>query len=160
MKKMLFCITAALFTLFATVQPVKAQENPDLSSDPGVYVFTMDEGHQVQQYYDDSGNIVTITVDSSPSLTRSVASGERTISFTSSLENVSYKIYISGNSIISAYDGHYSVWGYTVSNAVLSIDSSTQASFLLYCSALVSSFIKSLQANISGDSIIVSFHRL
>jgi hypothetical protein len=120
----------------------------------------MDEGHQVQQYYDESGNIVTITVDSSPSLTRSVASGERTISFTSSLENVSYKIYISGNSIISAYNGHYSVWGYTVSNAVLSIDSSTQASFLLYCSALVSSFIKSLQANISGDSIIVSFHRL
>lgn len=162
MKKYTNFILSLILTMFFVILPttVKAEEN-QLLPDPGTYVFTMESGHQEQQYYDEYGDTVTIAVDSSPALTRSVSSGERKISFSSTLENVYYNIYISNNRISSAYNGHYNVFGYTVNNSVLSVDSSSQATYSLYCSTLsISSFVKVLRVNISGDNLVVTFTKL
>lgn len=160
MRKLIIFVASVLFSMGFIIQPfsIHAEENLNLKEDPGQYVFSMNEVHQEQRYCDQDGNIVIVTVDTIPVLTRTISSGVKYIRHHTINEDVSYYISVASGTITSAYDGQYNIFGYSVNQSILSVDSSTTASYTLYCSSFLTSFTKILSSEINGDSINVSFH--
>ena len=129
--------------------------------------FSLDgDAYQEQTVYDSSGEPLIFSVQtSSDSLstfkTGTVTAGEKTISVSSIREKISYKIYISKyKKITRAYNGEYSILGYNVKSAVLSVDSSTKASYTLNCTMFSSSVTKILYAEIINNELKVTFKTL
>lgn len=74
------------------------------------------------------------------------------IHYSSLAEKISYLIDIRNNSIVSAYSGTYSVFGYSVTSSNLRINNSKYASYTLECSFLFRSWTNSLNARINGSN--------
>jgi len=117
------------------------------------FEFDLDSSYQSRQFYDNEGNLVTISI----SRTRS-SSNERIISYTSIKLSMSYKILIDNNRITNAYDPSYSTSYWDVTSSNLSVDSSAQATYTLTCKKLLLTTTKWLRANIENGSLVITSH--
>lgn len=81
-----------------------------------------------------------------------------TISRSTATENISYKIVVNNNKIVSAHSGKYSIFGYTVRSSRLYLINSKNASYDLECSLLFYSWTSSLKSRINAQNeLVVTF---
>ena len=78
-----------------------------------------------------------------------------TISRSTATENISYKIVVNNNKIVSAHSGKYSIFGYTVKSSRLYLINSKNASYDLECSLLFYSWTSSLKSRINAQNELV-----
>ncbi|MBR2801196.1 MAG: DUF5626 family protein [Erysipelotrichaceae bacterium] len=118
------------------------------------YVFDLSlDRDQTAQFSSDDGLLTTISIVSSRSV-----SGEKTVSVTNSQISLSYKVYISGNSITNAYDKSYYSTYWNITSDVLTLDSSSQATYTVQCKRLLISTTKHLRATLNDGSLTVSYY--
>ena len=145
-KKLLIVLCAIIMTTI----PIKAQDVKTTEEQNESIYFSVDEAYQEYVFIDDKGILTTISVTSS-------LNGEHLIKMQNEYLTMSYKIYINNsNQISSAYDGNYSVSGYSVSSSSLTVDSSVQATYTITLSSLWITTSKYLRSNISSGSIVVT----
>lgn len=106
------------------------------------------------------GNITIEKVDRGGQFNlKTVKNDSYRIHYSSLAEKISYIIDIKNNSIVSAYSGTYSVFGYSVTSSNLRINNSKYASYTLECSFLFRSWTNSLNARInSSNELVISFN--
>ncbi|MBR2595479.1 MAG: DUF5626 family protein [Solobacterium sp.] len=145
-KKLLIVLCAIIMTTI----PIKAQDVKTTEEQNEAISFSVDEAYQEYVFIDEKGILTTISVTSS-------LNGEHLIKMQNEYLTMSYKIYINNsNQISSAYDGNYSVSGYSVSSSSLTVDSSVQATYTITLSSLWITTSKYLRSNISSGSIVVT----
>lgn len=158
MKKLL-CILISLFTILTGLLPnfiVYAEDISSANSSDGSYTWNipLDQDYYENTIYDENGEPVTLTVTSTPSITR-VSNGTKQISYSSTNLNMSYVINISNNKITNAYDPQYST-AYTVLHSNLSFKS-TEATMSLTIYQLFSQITHSLTASIKSSQLVTTF---
>ena len=85
--------------------------------------------------------------------------GERTISMTNANYRLSFKIYINGNYITSAYDAGYIVYTGQITSSNLALESNVQATYYVtYKPYAGISLNKYLRVNMDDGSIQVTFN--
>lgn len=158
MKKKMLMMILCMATVFvcqpmlhvsASVASLMEEEKTAASYDMAV------GGTQTFELTDEEGEEVIVTVSELPSIGR-VANGAYQISYTSTgCWEAGYKITVSNNKIISAYDKYYKVYSGSISSDKLKVDSSTQASYRFEYERFWHSTTRGVSSTLNGNKIDV-----
>lgn len=152
-KAFLLCLSCVTI-IFSIATPISAADEPETINSVS-YDMSVG-GTQIFHLTDKNGNESVITVTEVKTADR-VANGVYQIDYTyTGFWTAGYKIVVTGNRIVSAYDKYITPNVGSITDDILKIDNAKQASYRFQHSLLFTSFSTGVRCILDGDKITIS----
>lgn len=161
MKRSILFLVVILIVGFqsSTIRAVNFNDGVEKTMNKNIAVFDLNhlQRSETYQIYTDSGALATVTLERVVNSnyinnSKAIQNDSYRIYYSSLTEKISYTIDVLNNSIVSAYSGSYSVFGYSVNSSSLRVINSKYASYSLECSFLLRSWTNRLNAYINSNN--------